>query len=292
MKILSKPRGNAEEYGRWSVNPYKGCTGGCTYCYLKKGVWKNELGKDIPVLKKGIERCPCEGAEEGSVEGEVAVYHIARNEIRQHKEEILRDGGLFMSFITDPCLPETRWVFFSIASACAILKVPAMILTKRADFTTSQEYRSLIIPYLFCGIDRILAFGWSLTGHDELEPGASKNDERIAAMQQVHNDGFKVWASIEPVIDFPSSFDMIQKALDAGCQHFKIGLMTSDTHVCRDKYDLQDCLDFISKVMDATADRATVYWKQSFRDFLGHDLEFHLDIDGHSVGKDWSLFNQ
>ena len=25
MKILSKPKGNAEEYGRWAVNPYNGC---------------------------------------------------------------------------------------------------------------------------------------------------------------------------------------------------------------------------------------------------------------------------
>ena len=32
LKILSRPQGNAEEYGRWSVNAYIGCSHGCHYC--------------------------------------------------------------------------------------------------------------------------------------------------------------------------------------------------------------------------------------------------------------------
>ena len=141
------------------------------------------------------------------------------------------------------------------------------------------------------GADRYIAFGWTLTGHDELEPQASPNADRIKAMRSVGNDGFKTWASIEPVIDFRSSLDMIYQALNAGCQHFKIGLLTSNTRVCRDKYDMNDCLHFVEDVMRITSGKATVYWKQSVRDFIGHDLEFHIDIDEHSVGKDWSIFN-
>lgn len=119
-------------------------------------------------------------------------------------------------------------------------------------------------------------------------------------MKEMSDYGMKVWTSIEPVIDFPSSFDMIKKALDAGCTHFKIGLMTRNTKVCRRKYDHAECLAFIQDVMNVTRGRATVYWKQSFRDFIGGtpkhrlftDEELHRILDEYpnAVGKDWSMF--
>ena len=103
---------------------------------------------------------------------------------------------------------------------------------------------------------------------------------------------------------------MIRQALDAGCQHFKIGLMTRGTKVCRsgftlggktfEPYDPARCLAFVQDVMQQTRDRATVYWKQSFRDFIGgtgkhrlfSDDELHKIFDDYpnAVGKDWNMF--
>lgn len=302
LKILSRPRGNAEEYGKWSVNPYKGCSNLCDYCYLKKGVWKKELGVSIPVLKKDTSLYKTDAVEKGYVEGGHAAWFFARDDIKQHRDEIIRDGGVFMTFTSDPCLPETRWTFFSIAGSCVIMKVPVTILTKRADFVDTDDYQKGLLPCTAFETHRYIAFGWTLTGHDELEPQASPNADRIEAMGKVHADGFHVWASIEPVIDFRSSLDMIYQALNAGCQHFKIGLLTSNTHVVRkdfqfgehhfDAYKVNDCLHFIEDVMRMTDGKATVYWKQSVRDLLGTDLEAKIDEYPHSVGKGWSMFNK
>lgn len=325
MKILSRPKKNAEEYGRWAVNPYLGCTGGCLYCYRNTGPGKKVIGGSAVRLKKGV------------VSNNHA-YHLAMAEIIEYKDEIIRDGGLFFTFTSDPCLPNTRNLSLTIAHDAAYqMRIPVMLLTKDATFLNLDSFTEQIlgfdkteqwrrsIPFYHTGHGRLnfidnphftsdpdpIAFGFTLTGHDELEPKASPNADRIKAMQDLSAAGFKTWASIEPVIDFDSSFRMIQQALDAGCQHFKIGLMTERTKVCRrgftlggrtfEPYDPASCLAFVQDVMQQTRDRATVYWKQSFRDFIGGtgkhrlftDDELHKIFDDYSnaVGKDWSMFN-
>ena len=130
-------------------------------------------------------------------------------------------------------------------------------------------------------------------------------------IQPFYAAGYRVWASLEPVIDFKASLKMLHYAINAGCQHFKIGLMTKNTKVCRHgftldgkkfpPYDPAECLAFVQDVMVATEGRATVYWKQSVRDFIGGtpahrlftDKELHdiFDNYSHSVTKDWSMFN-
>lgn len=288
MKILSKTKGSAEEYGRWSVNPYIGCSNGCTYCYLKSGPSGKYLGQNKPVLKKGI------------IDDEHAFY-LAMAEIIENAEQIRKDGGVFMSFVTDPLLAECMSLSYRIAAECLRNKIPVTFLTKCDRIWVESATKSY---YDFMNLDNTLAaIGFTLTGHDELEPNANSNIERIRAMRALRRaTDFHVWASIEPIIDFPSSFRMIQQALDAGCEHFKIGLMTKNTKVCRDKYDVSECLSFIQDVMVATQDRATVYWKQSVRDFLGgtpthrrfSDEELYkiLDDHFHAVSKNWSIFTQ
>ena len=322
LKILSRPQGNAEEYGRWSVNPYKGCSHGCLYCYLKKGVWANGLGGDTAQLKTGV------------VNQEHA-YHLAMAEIIEHREEIIRDGGLFMTFTSDPCAPETRDLFFHIASESMHHRIPVTLLTKAAGFFCptmrgfAENYKSLpddtqkvsygdsVHAFLkWLSDDAIspiymkshIAFGWTLTGRDELEPHAAPNGVRIAAMREMADYGMKVWASIEPVIDFDSSYKMIEQALYAGCQHFKIGLLTNNTRVVRkpfdfgehqfEAYDRAACMSFTGNVMELTQGRATVYWKQSFADYLGDENLFGMTAHeflhqwSHSVDKDWNMFRK
>ena len=315
LKILSRPKGNAEEYGRWSVNPYIGCSHGCLYCYLKKGPSGAYLGQDKPVLKKGVVN-------------EEHAFHLAMAEIIENREEIIRDGGLFMTFTSDPCAKETRKLFFRIVGDCIGhgltpkgKVVPCTLLTKCADFcgydfnlvdsADKMERIDAWITHIALFNTSLLrdrlAIGFTLTGHDELESNASTNEERIKAMHYLSDRGYNVWASIEPVIDFHSSLDMIYQALNAGCQHFKIGLLTDRTRVVRKDfqfgehhfkaYDVRDLLHFIEDVMRLTDGKATVYWKQSVRDLLSTELyeDTIEDIIGHyphSVSKDWSMFKK
>ena len=312
MKILSRPKGNAEEYGRWAVNAYLGCPNQCQYCYLKKGPGAKNLGGSEARLKAHI------------VNAEHA-YHIAMTEIIENREQIRRDGGLFFTFTSDPCLPETCELTFRIAADAMALEIPVTLLTKDANFCGKDRpmvqsivtalqidkwLTNIVMDFENTHKER-LAIGFTLTGHDELEPNASPNAERIKAIEYLSGEGWMTWASIEPVIDFPSAYEMVRQALDAGCRHLKIGLMTKNTKVCRKgfsfgghdfaPYDPAECLAFVQDVMAMTRDRATVYWKQSFREFIGgtpahrlfKDDELHKIFDDYpnAVDAKWNMFN-
>lgn len=289
-------------------------------CYLKKGPSGAYLGQNKPVLKKGVVN-------------EEHAYHLAMAEIIEHRDEIIRDGGLFMTFTSDPCAEQTRYLSLSIAHDAAYqMRIPVMILTKNATFLDidpnglkflgidkTEEWRRNI-PFYHTGNGRLsfidnphfttdadpIAFGFTLTGHDELEPKASPNTDRVNALQRLTERGFKTWASIEPVIDFPAALDMVYQAVNAGCKHFKIGLLTNNTRLVRkdfefgehhfDAYKVNDCLHFVEDVMRITHDKATVYWKQSVRDLL-ETIYTPAAVDEllnypHSVGKDWSMFGK
>lgn len=271
-KAIYNPSGKAGEYSYWACNFYVGCSNGCEYCYCKKGILAPVMGMDKPQLKK------CFKDEKHALE-------VFEKELLANVDE-LRKHGLFFSFTTDPMLPETLDLTFA-ASGIAVhnYKVPVKILTKCTgwvdgflDFmnnsNSDNEDREWRKNY---------AFGFTLTGHDELEPGASTNAERIEAMRKLKEAGFKTWASIEPIIDFDSATRMIELSMEY-CDLYKIGLMGGS------KPNVEDLRSFVVYVnwLSTTTKGFKIYWKDSISKFFSTNSW----IDGCIVDRDFNIFNQ
>ena len=137
------------------------------------------------------------------------------------------------------------------------LGVPCQVLTKRADWLNSS-----FVQYALSQKD-LIRVGFSLTGCNDLEPGASTNEERINAMQSLYKNGISTWASIEPIIEPNKSLEMVAKTVTF-CDHFKIGLLSG-----KKNYTPQDIRHFIKNV--ESLHPKSVYWKQSIYEFIkGH----------------------
>lgn len=264
-KALYNPQGRSGEYSQWAVNFFNGCTGGCEYCYNKRFPL---LSATKPTLKA------CFKDENEAIE-------TAQKEILQNKWDIIRDGGVFLSFVSDPMLPETIKATMAIVMFCSAMgqqyqAIPVSILTKRADFVLnedsihSKQFKCVIRPYENNAYSKDIAFGFTLTGHDELEPGCSSNADRIKAMKILHDKGFRTWASIEPVIDFRSSIEMI-RACAPFCDHFKVGLRTDKKFEC----STTEFVNFVNGIRETiNKTDSTVYFKRSIRALVGGQYIF------------------
>lgn len=280
---MYNPSGKAGEYSRWACNFYVGCSNGCSYCYLKKGRGKAVLGGDSPELKK------CFYDRHHAIQ-------VFEQEVRANLEE-LRKYGLFFTFTSDPCLEETIWLTDKAVSVCMIYGVPVMILTKRADFVDGftsylggefvdfpmrfKRYtESSIFEYSFVNGERAnIAFGFTLTGHDELELGASTNMNRILAMKRLHEAGFRTFASMEPIIDIPATVWMMSESRKY-CDMYKIGLESGKS------YPKRDLQEFVKRVEYFYTDK-WVYFKDSLLKQAGIE---RASLAPNCVDRNFSLF--
>lgn len=271
-KAIYQPAGKAAEYSKWACNFYVGCSNGCTYCYCKKGILAGAMGQDKPQLKK------CFRNEEHAIE-------VFEKELLANLEE-LRKHGLFFSFTTDPMLPETLDLTFA-ASGMAVnnYNVPVKILTKCTAWVDSFLY---FLSHSNSDNEalewrKMYAIGFTLTGHDELEPNASTNAERIEAMKKLHDAGFKTWASIEPILDLPTSFEMICHT-NGFCELYKIGLQSGE------KYDKDELKRFTEGVLRQNGFyEAKIYFKDSLLKAAGISRE---SLPRTCVTRDYNIFNQ
>ena len=247
-KAIYQPCGKAGEYAEYACNFFIGCSNNCSYCYMKKGVFAHTWS-DTPKLKACFKK------------NESHALDCFAKEVLANLPE-LQKHGLFFSFTTDPMLNKTFW-FMKSVFVYYKFKIPIIILTKRTDWVNHYieectRSRARMRKYLH--------FGFTLTGHDEMEPGANTNYERIEAIKRLCIDGYKVWASIEPIIDFESSLHMIRLSVPY-CSHYKIGLESGR------KYDKAELNNFITKAVLAVGENplATIYFKDSLLHQAGID---------------------
>lgn len=255
-KAIYNPQGKAGEYAKWACNFYTGCSNGCEYCYCKsilRGIWT-----DKPRLKSCFKDC-------------IHAMEIFEKELRANLDDI-REHGLFFSFTTDPMISDTVDLTYEALELCYELKVPVKLLTKCTDYLfylqVNKTYRHRAS----------IAVGFTLTGHDELEPGASKNAFRIKAMRLLHKMGFKIWASIEPVIDFPSAKNMINATMYF-CDLYKIGLKSGG------KYDVVEAQGFVEWLNELQ--KPKIYLKESLQKLSRYT---NSELDEYFVERDYNIF--
>lgn len=272
-KIIYESKGRAAEYGKYAISAYIGCSNECEYCYLKTGRFKNVLGGNKPKLKSGI-KDSCHAIE------------IFNKELMKNLEEYQK-YGLFLTFSSDPFLEKTKCFTSKIMIETTRNKVPLKILTKRADWFDNLFVNNILFygDNIYNELKKYTAFGFTLTGHDELEKNASPNTERINAMKLLHNAGFLTFASIEPIIDFTASMDMIDKSLEF-CDLYLIGLKSGQQF---DKYSELNLIAFFNTVLKRVQEyNKKVYFKDSLLIAVGIDRKY---LPEYCVDRDYDLFN-
>ena len=240
-KIIYRPAGPAGEYSPWAANFYNGCHNMCTYCYCNNGFLAKTLGGTDVRLKK-------------SLIDETTAYDIFRKELDKHKADIIMDGGLHFNFVSDPCLPSTIKLNWKCIDYALDQGVTIQVLTKRAGWLYTMPVENALENH-----PELLKIGFTLTGCDDLEQGASPNLARIGAMRILHDAGIFTWASCEPIIDPKRTLKMIQKSLDC-CDHYKIGILSG-----KKDYSPQDIRDFVTAVN--ALNPKDVYWKRSLLEY-------------------------
>jgi DNA repair photolyase len=260
-KAIYQPSGKAAEYSKWAVNFYNGCSAKCEYCYNRHGITAKVLGCDTPTLKKSL-------INEEHAFGQF-IYEAAKN------LDQLRKDGLFFNFVSDPLLRETYRLNMKAMAFCELKLIPIKVLTKQTWWVPLVLSKEVYFP------SNDIAIGFTLTGHDELEPGAASNNDRIRAMKVLHDEGFKTWASIEPIIDIESSMAMIDEIRDH-VDLVKIGLQSGK------KYDLSELIPFIhcyNGIADGFGFK--IYWKDSLLKHAGFERS---ELPGCCVDRDYNIF--
>jgi len=269
-KAIYTPTGKAGEYAKYACNFYTGCSNGCTYCYLKKGIGKKVLGGDVPTLKK------CFRNEEHAIR--VYFDELYDKTTEQPKADI-KEHGVFFTFSSDPCLPETAPLNFAVINQTLSLGVPVKMLTKCTAWIDTEQGANLLANPM---AKYRLAVGFTLTGRDDYEPKAAPNAERIKAMKRIHDMGILTFASVEPIIDIATSTKVILDTLGF-CDLYKIGLMSGKRDY--NKAELRSFIDGVDVLIWNAG--AKVYWKNSIRKFVGEDYFcFMLAI----VDNDYNIF--
>ena len=250
---IYQPGGKAGEYAKYACSIYVGCYGGCDYCYRNEQPLARAIGGSIVRLKK------CFSSEEDAVN--TFFRELFGGNRNKPCPELLKHG-IFFTFTSDPGLPETFPLVAAIIAELVKLHVPVQFLTKFTGWMDTEIWQDLqSIPEL----KQYLAIGFTLTGCDDHEPGTSPNSDRIAALQTIHESGFKTFASIEPIIDFESSFTMMMQS-SGDVDLYRVGLLSHR------KYDRTELMSFANELA-AIPEKPYIYLKDSFIEQLRRTRE-------------------
>lgn len=249
MAAIYQPSGAAREYSPLALNYIKGCDHGCVYCYVPKMMKR---------FNSGYVHSEVYAKEEKSLMQEIE---------RSAKKFQNSEYQVFLSFLTDPYSSFNDETKLTRRVLEILLKynIPVSILSKGG-------LRILQDIDLFKEFGDNIQIGGSLTFtnvEDSLkwEKGGATPDERFFALEYLHNEGIKTWASMEPVI-FPEQSLEIMELTSKYVDSYKIGKLNHfKKH--EDKFDWTDFLNKSISIM--RKHDKYFYIKNDLAEFANHE---------------------
>jgi DNA repair photolyase len=204
MSAIYQPQGAAREYSPLALNYVRGCDHGCVYCY-------------VPKMMKRFDA--------GYVHSNVYMKETAKLEkeiLTSAKKHANSPVQVFMSFTTDPYSHFNNDTKFTrrVLEILLHYKIPVSILSK-GGYNVLQDIE------VIKAFGKNIQIGGSLTfTNDEDSLKWEKNGalpvERFDTLKQLHEQGVKTWASMEPVI-YPEQSLEIMEITNTYVDSYKIG---------------------------------------------------------------------
>ncbi|EJY56022.1 Radical SAM domain-containing protein [Alicyclobacillus hesperidum URH17-3-68] len=190
-RILTEARGYLDVGFTHSLNPYRGCTFACAYCYVR----------EMPIQK--FHTVPW--GEWVDVKSNAAEnYSMEMVKLRRRQKPV----HIFMSSATDPYQPIERQAGITRALLEAMLNYPPDVLQIQTRGPLITRDIELLVELKKC-CDLLVSVTVE-TDRDDIRrifaPFAPGIQARIKVLQQLHESGIATQAAISPVLPFSAEF--------------------------------------------------------------------------------------
>jgi DNA repair photolyase len=198
--ILTEAKGFMGGYD-YTLNPYSGCSFGCTYCYaaffsqtdeqrLNWGDWVNVKENALQLLIK-------------------------------FRKKQLRDKAVYMSSVTDPYQPIERELGLTRSLLKELLDFhqPRLVIQTRSPIATRDI--DLFQQFNFIQVNMTITTD-SEAVRKVFEPLCPSNSSRLKAIKEINNSGVNTCITMTPLLPIENPDDFAKKLLDTGIKKFII----------------------------------------------------------------------
>lgn len=196
MPVIYEPKGRAKEYSLLAINIFTGCRHGCTYCYARK--MAKQYGRNFETVL------------------------VRKNLMTQLAKDVAKYSGtdkrVLLCFMCDPYQNENL-ITREVIELLVLNNIPFQVLTKGGT-RACRDFDLYGKNDAFASTLTFLDFNDS----KKYEPDAAPPEDRFRAMIEAKANNIETWASLEPVIDWRQSIEIIDRTHEF-CDLYKIGKM-------------------------------------------------------------------
>ena len=191
--ILSKASGFIDAFD-YTLNPYRGCVFGCSYCYAKFSFSNNrsqqEWGQWVEVKRNAVELL--------------------------HKKRDLQHARIYMSSVTDPYQPVEREFRLTRGLLEALLPhQPRLVIQTRSPLVSRDG--DLLAQFEHCRVHMTVGTDDDAIRRD-FEPGCASVEQRLEALSKLRSAGVETAVTATPLLPLrdPLSFSRRLRSLGVG----------------------------------------------------------------------------